>query len=289
MNFLAKPRWARRLLAPLLPDQGLVRFPKGPVLAVDYRDLRGPSFHMGHGYRDPWRALASYEPQQREIIEGILSARAAAREGAPVFLDVGANVGLFTLSAKQRLPNLRVYAFEPHPRNAACLARTIRENGWKEVQLESLALAATEGSASLFQDESDSGGHSLLATNLWNNRGVTAAVPVTLITLDRWAERVKLDRLDAVKVDVQGAENGVLLGGKNTISRFRPELLIEVQHENVLTENAVIGAMEAIGGYQVQNMEGELGPLGSLRNWCEAALEKEILCADYHFLPSGEP
>lgn len=280
---LLRPRWMKKLLRPFLPAVVKVRFPRGGMLALDPTDLRGPSFHIAYGYRDPEAALASYEPEQKVAVENSLGER-AEKNPAPVFLDIGANIGLFTFSAKRRIPGLRAYAFEPHPRNGACLEATIAANGWGDsVSLVSNALAASEGSGCLFEDESDSGGHSIRQENMINNRMASRAVPVSMTTLDSWAKKAGIERVDCIKMDVQGAEAAVLTGGRATLEKFRPDLLIEVQHDSA---EELIAVLETLSfPYEVDNLFGERGGMERFREWSRREEEKGVMFRDYLFRP----
>jgi FkbM family methyltransferase len=170
--------------------------------------------------------------------------------------------------------------------SAACLRETIRRNGYSDIDVESIALGWEEGTFSLHLDQSDSGGHSLIATNLWNNRGRTAMLPVGVTTLDRWAEDRRLSSVDFIKMDVQGAEDGVLQGGLRTLARFRPGLLIEIQHETVAKLGAIVRTLgELPFSYEVRSMSGDSGSLGTLAEWSRREHARGVLFADYLFLP----
>ena len=52
--------------------------------------------------------------------------------------------------------------------------------------------------------------------------------PVSLVTLDEFLRDRQINQVDLIKIDVQGFEEKVLLGGRNTIERFKPQILIEL-------------------------------------------------------------
>lgn len=147
------------------------------------------------------------------------------RPGA-VFVDIGANVGYYSLVAAPRVgPDGRIFAFEPMSEPFARLADNIRRNRLTQVTPLKLALVALPQTAVMgLVNRSNSGTASLgLAT-------VEAAQTesVECSTLDLLAESWNFDRLDLVKIDVEGFEQAVLLGARNTLTKFRPVLLVEV-------------------------------------------------------------
>ncbi|RZA04510.1 MAG: FkbM family methyltransferase, partial [Proteobacteria bacterium] len=242
---LVRPRWVRKLLRPVLNRPRFLRFQDGRKLAVILSDLRGPSFHMSYGYRAPERALDGFEPEGRRLVESSLRARAEVGE-SPVFLDIGANIGLYAFSAVSAVPAVTVYGFEPHPRNVACLLLTKRANHWRNVHLEKIALGDQLGPVNLYLDESDTGSHSLNQDSLWNNQASTACLRVPCATLDAWVERRGLIRVDVIKLDVKGAEGAVLRGGMQTLRQFRPNILAELQHEALAEDQSFLSALKEL-------------------------------------------
>ena len=97
----------------------------------------------------------------------------------------------------------------------------------------------------------------------------TGDTPITSTTLDLFAEQVGLQRLDLIKVDVEGAEISLLRGGEATIRRFRPILMIEVNTTTLARfGHTPLDLLSEIGrfGYRfwVANRLGVLRPLESL-------------------------
>ena len=64
-----------------------------------------------------------------------------------------------------------------------------------------------------------------------NRIGQEGSVQVEAVTLDGFVERAGLDRLDLVKLDIEGAELSALQGARETIRRFRPRLQICLYHQ----------------------------------------------------------
>lgn len=143
----------------------------------------------------------------------------------PVYLDIGANTGAFTLLAAH-VPDARCVAFEPNPLLAESLKRSIQLNELgTQVSVIEVALGKAPGYATL-HILPDAHGHSRL------DRGFVARtdeqiVEVSVTTLDKVMHSILLDRIDFIKLDVEGYELFVLQGGEATIRHHMPGLLVE--------------------------------------------------------------
>jgi FkbM family methyltransferase len=135
-----------------------------------------------------------------------------------VFFDIGANLGLFTLTAAQRVgPTGHVYAFEPSSREAALLEQNIRLNGFDNVTIVREALSDHVGEAQ-FAVATD-GGTNSLATNTHPEQKVQRWETVRLNTLDAFIAQHGVTRVAMMKIDVEGGECAVLRGGANLFRR----------------------------------------------------------------------
>jgi FkbM family methyltransferase len=151
----------------------------------------------------------TYEP---ELVAFLL------RELRPgdVVADVGAHIGIHSLVLARA--GARVVAFEPTPDSAARLRAVAAENGL-HVEVVEAALGSEEGEVSLFADPrydvADAGVRSVAG------RGALLAT-ARATSLDALC----LDRLDILKVDVEGAEAAVLEGARETLTRVRPRAVV---------------------------------------------------------------
>src|SRR5207249_1596247 len=129
--------------------------------------------------------------------------------------------------------------FEPLEANAQQIRRNAELNGFDCVQIHRLALGSADGQAEFLASESPT----------WGRLASAGATPLPTI-LEKVPVR-KLDSLDEaheipipqfIKMDVEGAEAEVILGGKGLIGRSRPLMVIELHH----TYQAVIAALEGL-------------------------------------------
>jgi len=162
-----------------------------------------------------------FETSEMRFVERFL------KDGMTV-LDIGAHHGLYTLLASRIVgENGKVIAFEPSPRERRRLERHLRLNRCRNVHVESVALDQSPGESDLFLVEgSEDYCNSLRAPAV---TAATTKVKVKVTTLDEYLSRGPVSNVDFIKLDVEGAELGVLKGAKRVLTTLpRPVFLIEV-------------------------------------------------------------
>ena len=192
------------------------------VPAVPVRLSFGAWWLAGRGTLDERLLNGDFESSELRFVESYLQA------GMTV-LDIGAHHGLYSLLAAKRVGrNGRVRSFEPSPRERKSFKRNLRINGFRNVQIESFALGSSAGRAELFLVEG--------AEDVCNSLRPPAAevtttkVSVEVRPLDEYLQRQKIEKVDFIKLDVEGAELEVLRGAKRLLSSAeRPMILAEVQ------------------------------------------------------------
>ncbi|HEX2063528.1 MAG TPA: FkbM family methyltransferase, partial [Acidimicrobiales bacterium] len=161
------------------------------------------------------RAGGLYEPAVMTVLSKLLPPDA-------VVVDVGANIGALSVVLAHLAPAGHICALEPAAESFGFLEENLAANGAANVTAERLALYDVNGTTVLHYPEAFAAGAFVSEVV---DEGVSEEVETA--RLDDWVERRRLDRLDLVKLDVEGAESRVLHGGRATIERFRPHLLVE--------------------------------------------------------------
>lgn len=144
-------------------------------------------------------------------------------------LDVGAHHGLYSLLASAKVgADGRVFAFEPSPRERRALRLNLLLNFAGNVSVQGLALGSENGEQNLFVVQgSQRGCNSLRPPEVFS---ATTPLRVRVVPLDEWLVKRKIDRVNFIKLDVEGAELDALKGGARLFeSRPRPTVLAEVQ------------------------------------------------------------
>jgi len=123
-----------------------------------------------------------------------------------VVVDIGANVGMFSLFAAGRTRR-SVYAFEPCPENLTFLRANIRANRCTNVTVSGIAVADHDGTARLYLSDI-SAGHLLFDRNVHGRLDRHVEVPTR--TLPRAAQEHAIGRIDFLKLDCEGSEGAIL-------------------------------------------------------------------------------
>ena len=195
-----------------------------------------------------WKLKEPYIPEQ--IIEKF------SRPGNTV-MDIGANIGEWTLRMANKVgPEGIVFSFEPIPIINQSLSKTLRINNLSQVILSQVALDNCSGDSKftipLDKDNRAIHGESRLGTeegnwNVFTEVGKTKTIKVKTITLDQFIIEKSLERLDFVKIDVEGKELHVLEGGKETFSSFTPALILEVGCEEEIDRKRIADLLRSWG------------------------------------------
>jgi FkbM family methyltransferase len=143
------------------------------------------------------------------------------------YLDIGAHLGKTTLLASTAVGNTgKVYAFEPQETIFKKLENTCYRFDWDNVELNQTVISDRSGEIGFHEFEDNTQMASLSSDWRVQSRPATRLYPTT--TLDAWAADKNLQRIDLIKIDVEGAELMVLNGAQDTFRRLRPRLLLEI-------------------------------------------------------------
>ncbi len=146
-----------------------------------------------------------------------------------VAIDCDAHIGEYTvLFAVLVGPEGEVHAFEPDPRVFAILQDNITRNSLRNVWAHDKALGEVEGKAKFcLAEDPTASSFPQFASQIGKD------VEVVITTLDAYTEEQGLSRVDAVKIDVEGAEGAVLAGARRVLTELWPGLIvIECHSEN---------------------------------------------------------
>ena len=229
MNIRNVPRYATACCRALLtsgPRSYLKLLSKSPYTVKELPqfgvsmivDVRDPAISK------PILALGEYEPAFTQVF------LALARKSTH-FLDVGANIGFFTLLAAKQMTEGRIWSVEPDPTNVRILRANIALNGLEdivnvshaaasdtdgEVYFSSLGYDANNGARFTAKDEDV-----LLARSLPDSPAPTKVRALAADTL------LRDQSIDLVKIDVEGHEPSVFAGMHRILKEDRPIILSE--------------------------------------------------------------
>lgn len=211
--FVRYSRWRGRrvatdfLIRPLLPRHSeFIAFPTdNSRIRLRYRESLGIAVLVHGGFE---RAEVTWVCSRARSTEGLV-------------LDVGANVGYFTVAVVATTSVDRVVAFEPLPDNTARLRANLGLNAAKGVSIVQSAVGDYCGSTS-FDEKTDDSAFARVA-----GQDDPATVQVPVITLDSWWLAAGRPHISMIKIDVEGHEAAVLRGAREMLGACLPDMLIE--------------------------------------------------------------
>lgn len=156
-----------------------------------------------------------------------------ARTASPTIIDCGANIGLSVCFFKLLYPDARIIAFEPGEQACGALRQAVERNGWRDVTVREAAVAEAPGSIAFFYDPSDPGSP-LMSTVASRMPKASREVPAVALS------SVIDGPVDFLKLDVEGAETGVLrdLARTGCLAHIG-ELAIEYHHHLTADHDAL--------------------------------------------------
>jgi FkbM family methyltransferase len=159
----------------------------------------------------------SYEPELVRLLKGFL-------DPGMTLVDVGAQVGYFSVVAAALVGQTgAVHSFEPDP---DCFSK-LRENAQAYAWIKTYNSAVADFSGRITFYPSPEQGESGWGA-IFDDSGKRAEITVGACSLDIWASASRPERVDFIKIDVEGAECRVLDGAKALIAETRPLLWVEV-------------------------------------------------------------
>ncbi len=151
-------------------------------------------------------------------------------------VDIGANIGIFSLYARQRWQDARVVAFEPAPENFALLQENVRSCSGRAIEIRRAAITEGKGTTSFYLKR-EAGWHSIFS------EPDSQKITVETLGLAELMQEHALDTIDFLKLDCEGAEYSILVGNEQLLRDKIRWLAIEY-HE--------------VGGHRVQEIQDTL-------------------------------
>ena len=141
-----------------------------------------------------------------------------------IIIDVGANIGFYTLLAAKKLKNSGIiYSFEPSKVAIQELQKNIELNKFRNVNVYDFALSDSSGKKEFYRCEDDA--YNSLAANPMH-KSVSKDI-VDVITLDEFVKLNNIKKIDIIKIDAEGLDYSILKGSINSLKSFMPILFCE--------------------------------------------------------------
>ena len=148
-----------------------------------------------------------------------------------VFVDVGANTGVYTLKVAKHFANRgTVIALEPFLETLVVLQKSVELNGFTNVRLRNVCAGSHTHSGELWLNRAKPNSFSL---NRFDSQA--KSVSTLIVSIDDLLRWEGVSRLDYLKIDAEGAEDEILSGARDSVARFRPIVQAEVTVSSVST------------------------------------------------------
>jgi len=174
--------------------------------------------------------LDLYKPTQSSIYYGYKYERKITNlltkilKNDQIFIDVGAHVVYYSLLAAKKVGNNgKVFAFEPNNDNYKILIQNINLNKFNQIKYFKIGLSDHDGEAQFYINPYNDGGSSLTKFTYQALELVT----IKIAKLDTLMSDLTLNRIDLIKIDVEGHQMNTLKGMENTLREFRPKIIVE--------------------------------------------------------------
>ncbi len=161
-----------------------------------------------------------WEPIETKLFKDALK---SLKHGDNV-IDVGANIGYYTIMAAKYLNSGIVHSFEPDGANIKLLNKNIAVNGLENVKVYPGAVSNKEQMTPYYRSGDESGAHNIVGSHNLKAKGVVPTVVLDMLNLSN---------VGLMKVDVEGAEVLVIRGARELLQRSHPILFVECWDEGL--------------------------------------------------------
>lgn len=188
-----------------------------------------------------------------EFDRSVFEVLQAHAQPGDVLLDIGANVGYMSACFLTHVPHSRAVAVDPQPGIVDLLRYNLEPFGPRAI-VAPVALSDRNGECGFHIEPDNRGASHILASG-------EGDVTVETWTPERLVEAYGIERVDIVKMDVEGHEETVFGALQGIISRFRPRLILFEDHTDKAAPTGAIGGLLASLGYSVSGVRKRLTKL----------------------------
>ena len=191
-------------------------------------------------YNDSVLARLIYEGFEKNEIDYIEK----SLNNGDIFVDIGANIGLFSLIASQLVGEKgKVISFEPSPITFNRLQENINLNKFSNIEVVNKGISDNVGKLSINLYEEGFDAWNSFAPPSANFNRPSKKIDVEVNTLDSELKRIDKNKIKIIKIDVEGWEKFVLLGAEDILTNYSPIIMMEFTESNTFS-----------AGYMVQDL-----------------------------------
>lgn len=164
-----------------------------------------------------------------------------------VCIDIGANIGYYALLAAKK--GGFVHAIEPLPANIEVLKINIELNHYKNIKVYQLAIGSSEGKQEFLTSEHFNCG--VIKTDILKDRPFIKSVMVDMMTLDNFCKEQNINKVDFIKMDVEGYEVEIIKGMRKTLEIMSKNsmLFIEIHPKAIKGRKPIFEMLDIVESY----------------------------------------
>lgn len=173
----------------------------------------------------------------------------------PIVFDVGAHIGDYTKKILNKIPNARIYAFEPNPSTFNILKRRIKNKNFLPVNL---GIGRKNYNTKIYDYSLGKGSlHASIYRGVFQdiyNKKATA-IRVKIVSLDHFCKKNKINHINLLKLDIEGGEYEALKGAKKLIQNKKIDIIqFEFNTMNILSKVFFIDFWKMLKNYKIYRM-----------------------------------
>lgn len=159
-----------------------------------------------------------FDPAERPLLEEMA-------KRSKTILDIGGNIGWYSLNFSRWSPDAKVYAFEPIPRTYDYFVRHMSLNSIENVIPNNCAVSDAEGEKEFYWTELETGSASM--KNIQDRKNINK-VKCKVVTVDDYCARNNIEDIDFIKCDIEGSELFAFRGARSMLEKSRPMVFTEM-------------------------------------------------------------
>jgi len=152
-----------------------------------------------------------------------------------VVIDLGANEGFYVLKVKEMAPKSKIIAVEPNPSAFKVLKKNVEANKLKNIIIVNKAVTSKNGKINFEIVKGLTEIGAVKVYKKFRKRNRLKKIVVNSITLDRLCKKYKINKIDLLKIDVEGSELDILKSSKNILSKIDKAIIEYHEAQKTIT------------------------------------------------------
>jgi len=261
LNKLISPFFKIDYLNKIIQDRNSVLFKYRALFApktyksnsqaeIKDKNIDGIKFHLDVSDYMEWKI---YYELEKHLSEKVLQ----YVQKEDIILDVGANIGFYSLTLANHAQQGKVLSFEPNKFIYNKLQQNIDSNTLRNIKTYNFGLGEETGKFQMDLSDSNNRGSGYVS----NQTNSSESNSIEIYNLNEIFESLDIPRIDFIKIDIEGYEYNFLQGANNLIEKFKPTIFIEICDQHLRRQcssaNELISYLQSLGYSSIVNMESE--------------------------------